>query len=60
MWLYYYFNFEKNYEVLESKIACILFEHATLIKMEQNRKWRISHTVLERRTFASALIRIKH
>ena len=40
-WFFYYFNFEKNYDVLKSKSSCILLN---------NRKWKIPHTVLDRRT----------
>ena len=46
--LFYYFNFERNYDVLKSKSPCILLNKN--VKTKRNRKWKISHTVLERRT----------
>ena len=49
VWLFYYFNLERNYDVLKSKSPCILLK--TLIKTKQNRKWLTRHTVLERQTF---------
>ena len=52
MWFFYYFNFERNYDVLKSKSPCIYWTKIyTLIKAKQNQKLKISHTVLERRTF---------
>ena len=49
MWLFCYFNFERNYDVLNSKSPCILLTKTeTLIKAKQNRKWKIPHKVLER------------
>ena len=46
--LFYYFNFERNYDVLKSKSPCILWNKN--IKTKRNRKWKIPHTVLERWT----------
>ena len=44
-------SFERNYDVLKSKSPCILLnKDITLIKTKQSRKWKIQHTVLERRT----------
>ena len=44
--LSYYFHFERSYEVLKLKSLCILLNKNT----KPNRKWKIIHTVLERRT----------
>ena len=41
VWLFYYFYFERNYNVLKSKSRCFL---------KWNRKWKIQKRVLERRT----------
>ena len=46
----YYFNFEWSHDVLKSKSACILLNKN--IKTKRNRKIKISHTVLERRTLS--------
>ena len=55
--VFYYFNFENNYEFfffLRSKSPCILLnKNIALIKTKPNRKWKIPHTFLERRTFSS-------
>ena len=45
MWLFYYFHFDRNCDVLKSKSPCILL---TLVKTKRNRKWRIPRTDLER------------
>ena len=54
MRLFYYFNFETNYDVQKSKSPCIfLNKNINFNKNETengNRKWEISHTVLERQT----------
>ena len=51
MWLFYYFNFEWNYDVLRLKSPCILWnKNKNLIKMKWYGKWKIPHTVLERQT----------
>ena len=51
MWLFYYFNFERNCEVLKSKSPCILLiRNTNFNKKKRNQKWKIPHTVLERRT----------
>ena len=44
MWLFYYFNFKRNYDFLKSKGPCILLSE------NRNRKWKISNAVLEKRT----------
>ena len=50
-WLFYYFDLEKNYDVLKSKGPCILVnENMNLNKTKRNWKWKIPHTVLESRT----------
>ena len=50
-WLFCYFNFERNYNVLKSKSPCILFnKNKNFNKNESYRKWKIPHTILERRT----------
>ena len=43
LWLLYHFDFETNYDVFKSKSPCIL------LNKNIKRKWKISHTVLERR-----------
>ena len=50
MWLFYYFNFERNYDVLKSKSSCILLnkninfnKNETELKME-------NHTLSFRKT----------
>ena len=47
MWLFYDFNFERNYEVLKSKSLCILlkkkYELKTLIKTKRNGKWKMEN-----------------
>ena len=49
LWLFYYFNFERNYDVLKSKNPCILWNKN--INFNKNQKEsKIPHTVLERRT----------
>ena len=46
VWLFYYFNFERN-----SKIPCILLnKNINFIKNEKESKWEIPHTVFERQT----------
>ena len=47
MWLFCYFHFERNYDVLKSKSPCTLFYKK---KTKQNVKWKIPYTVSERRT----------
>ena len=52
--IFYIFNFERNYDVLNSKSLYILLnKYITLIKTKRNWKWKITHTVLERRTLYS-------
>ena len=49
--LFYYFNFERNNYVLKSKSPFIsLNKNIYFNKNEKERKWKILHTVLERRT----------
>ena len=50
--LFYYFNFERNYDVLKSRSPDFLLNKniKTLIKTKRNRKWKIPHTLLERQT----------
>ena len=53
VWLFYYFNFERNYGVFKSKSRCILLKkNITLIKTKRNQKRKIPHTTLERRTLS--------
>ena len=50
MWLFYYFNSERNYDVLKSKCPCILLnKFINLNKNKTESKMEIPHTVLERR-----------
>ena len=45
MWLFYYFNFERNYEVLKSKIPCILLnKNINFNKNETESKLENLHT----------------
>ena len=58
MWLFYYFNFERNYDVLKSNSPCILLnKNINFNNNETELKWKIPHTVSERRTFTLADIR---
>ena len=51
MWLFYYFNFERSYDVLRLKSPCILLnKNMNFNKTKRNRKWEIPPSVLERRT----------
>ena len=51
MLLFYYFNFEKNYDFLKSGSPCILLnKNINFNKEETNWNWKIPHTILERRT----------
>ena len=52
MWLFCYFNFERSYYILKSKVSMYFIEqkHKTLIKTKQNLKLKIPHTVLEKWT----------
>ena len=51
MWRFYYFNFERSYDVLKSKSSCTLLnKYINLIKTERNQKWKMPHTVLEIQT----------
>ena len=50
VYLFYYFNFERNYDVLNAKSPYFLLtKYITLIKTKRNRQWKISRTVLEKR-----------
>ena len=52
VWLFYYFNFEINFEVLMSKsLYFLLNKNINLIKTKRNRKLKILHELLERQTF---------
>ena len=52
MWFFYYFNFERNYDVLKSKKSpyILLNKNICIIKTKRNRKWKTPGTVLGRRT----------
>ena len=55
MWLFYYFNFEKNYSVLKSKSSCILLnKNINLMKTERNQKWKILRKILEGQNLCSS------
>ena len=47
VWPFYNFNFERNYDVLNSKSPCILNKNKNFTEMES--KWKLPLTVLERR-----------
>ena len=49
-WIFYCFNFERNYDVLKSKTSSILLTKIqTLIKTKLNQIKKIPHIILERR-----------
>ena len=51
VWLFYYFNFERDHEVSKSKSPCILLNKTiNFNKNETESKMEIPHTVSERRT----------
>ena len=51
MWLFYYFSFERNYDILRSKISCFLLNrNINLTKTKRDRRSEIPQTLLERRT----------
>ena len=54
VWHFCYFNFERKYDVLKSKHPWLFFKgkrkKETLIKTKQNREWKISLTLLKRRS----------
>ena len=51
MWLFNYFNFETNYDILKSKSPCILLnKNINFNKNETESKMEIPHTVLDWRT----------
>ena len=51
MWLFCYFNFDRNYDILKSKSPCILLnKNINFNKTKQNWKWKIPNTFLERQT----------
>ena len=46
-WLFYYFGFERNYDLLKSKsIRIFLKKSINFKKTKQDGKWKTSHTVL--------------
>ena len=48
MWLFYYFNFQRNYDVLKPKSPCILLNKN--INFNKNKmEWKITHIFLQRR-----------
>ena len=48
MWFFYYFNFDRSYDVLKSKSPCIFLNKSiNVTKMKRNRKWNISHSFRE-------------
>ena len=52
MWCFYYFNFERNYDVLKSKRLCILLnKNINFNKNETEWRMEISLAILERQTF---------
>ena len=51
----FYFSFEKNY-VLKSRSPCILLnKNVNFNQNKQNRKWKIPHSVLERRSLCLSI-----
>ena len=60
VWFFCYFNFERNYDVLKSKSPCILLnKNKALITTKRNQKWKIPHTILERRTLCFSPYKIR-
>ena len=57
MWLFNYFNFERNYNVLKSKSPFLLNKSINFNKTELEIK-NLPHTVLKGEPCASAHIRI--
>ena len=56
VWLFCYFNLEKNYDVLKSKsLRILLKKNISFNKMKRNQKWKIPHTVLEELTLCFSL-----
>ena len=48
VWLFNYFNFETNYDILKSKSPCILLnKNINFNKNETESKMEIPHTVLD-------------
>ena len=55
MWFFYYFHFERSYEVLKSKSPCILLnKNINFNNNETKSKMENVNTVLERRTLCSS------
>ena len=51
MWLFYYFDFKRCYNLLKLKSPCILLnKNIKVNKKETQSKMEILHTILERRT----------
>ena len=49
VWLFYYFYFTRNYDVLKSRSLCFLLnKNISFKKTRRNREWKIPHSVLER------------
>ena len=49
VWLFYYFYFARNYDVLRSRSLCFLLnKNISFKKTRRNREWKIPHSVLER------------
>ena len=56
MWLFYYFNFESSYDILNSKTPCALLnKNINFNKNKTESKWKIPHIVLERPTLCFTL-----
>ena len=59
MWLFYYFNFERSYDVLKSKNLCILLnKNIKFNKNQTESEMENSHIGLQRRTFCVSDSRI--
>ena len=65
MWLFYYFNFERNYDVLKSKSPCILLnkninfnKNETELKME-NPTYNFRETNLMLQLIKESQIKVK-
>ena len=57
MWLFYYFNFERNYDVLKSKSPCILLnKNINFNKSEIESKMKKPYTQFRETNFVLQLI----
>ena len=60
MWLFYYFNFERNYDVLKSKSPCILLKKKLKFnkKETESKMQNSTHSFRETNLVLQLIIRI--